>query len=82
MPTYDYECASCGHSFEAFQSMSEEPIRSCPECGKQVRRLVGGGSGVIFKGAGFYKNDSRAKPAAKCDSCPKSEGSSCAKEAV
>jgi putative FmdB family regulatory protein len=79
MPTYDYECASCGHSFEAFQGMSEAPISSCPECGKPVKRLIGGGTGVIFKGSGFYKNDSK-KPAS-CSSC-KSEGSPCAKEAV
>ncbi|MDT8297085.1 MAG: zinc ribbon domain-containing protein, partial [Spirochaetaceae bacterium] len=60
MPTYDYECRSCGHSFETFQSMSDDPLKNCPECGTdQLRRLIGGGSGVIFKGSGFYVNDSR-----------------------
>ena len=60
MPTYDYECRSCGHSFEAFQSMSEDPLTQCPECGKnELRRLIGGGTGIIFKGSGFYINDSR-----------------------
>lgn len=59
MPTYEYECSSCGHTFEAFQSMSEAPLSSCPECGKAVKRLIFGGTGVIFKGSGFYVNDSR-----------------------
>lgn len=59
MPTYEYECRSCSHSFEAFQSMSEAPLSSCPECGGPVRRLIGGGTGIIFKGSGFYVNDSR-----------------------
>ena len=59
MPTYEYECRSCSHSFEAFQSMSEDPLSSCPECGGPVRRLIGGGTGIIFKGSGFYVNDSR-----------------------
>ncbi|WP_041623454.1 FmdB family zinc ribbon protein [Spirochaeta thermophila] len=59
MPTYEYECTSCGHVFEAFQSISEEPIRECPECGNTVRRLISGGTGVIFKGSGFYVTDSK-----------------------
>ncbi|MCK5250641.1 MAG: zinc ribbon domain-containing protein [Spirochaetaceae bacterium] len=60
MPTYDYECRSCGHSFETFQSMSDDSLTVCPECRKeQLRRLIGGGSGIIFKGSGFYVNDSR-----------------------
>jgi putative FmdB family regulatory protein len=57
MPTYEYECKKCSHRFEVFQSMSDEPIKKCPECGKQVRRLVSGGVGVIFKGSGFYVTD-------------------------
>ncbi len=59
MPTYEYECSACGHTFEVFQSMSDAPLSSCPECGKAVRRLIFGGAGVIFKGSGFYVNDSR-----------------------
>jgi putative FmdB family regulatory protein len=59
MPTYEYECKSCGKIFEAFQSMSDPPLESCPSCGKSVRRLIGGGTGVIFKGPGFYVNDSK-----------------------
>ena len=59
MPTYEYECQSCGHRFEVLQSMSDDPIKRCPECGKKVRRLIGGGLGVIFKGSGFYVTDNR-----------------------
>ena len=60
MPTYDYECTSCKHAFEAFQSMTDEPLDSCPKCGKRVRRLIGGGMGIIFKGSGFYSTDNRS----------------------
>ncbi len=59
MPTYDYECTECGYSFEYFQSMSDEPLKTCPKCGGKVRRLIGGGLGVIFKGSGFYVTDNR-----------------------
>ncbi|MDR1100090.1 MAG: zinc ribbon domain-containing protein [Treponema sp.] len=64
MPTYEYECKSCGHTFEAFQSMRDEPIKICPQCGREVRRLINGGSGIIFKGSGFYVTD-KGKGAAK-----------------
>ncbi|GHU94569.1 hypothetical protein FACS189479_07470 [Spirochaetia bacterium] len=57
MPTYGYECKSCGHSFDAFQNMSDDPLKVCPECGKEVRRLINGGTGIIFKGSGFYVTD-------------------------
>jgi len=60
MPTYDYQCDACGHEFEKFQSMTARPIKKCPECGeKKVRRLIGMGAGVIFKGSGFYQTDYR-----------------------
>jgi putative FmdB family regulatory protein len=59
MPTYEYECKSCGHSFEAFQSMSDAPLNDCPLCGKEVRRIINGGSGIIFKGSGFYVTDKK-----------------------
>ena len=74
MPTYGYECRECGFSFDRVQNMSDEPVRDCPECGKAVRRIIFGGSGVIFKGSGFYVNDSRGKnPAAPANG--KSTGS-------
>ena len=60
MPTYDYECQSCGHIFEHFQSMSDEPLKECPKCGEGVKRLIGGGMGIIFKGSGFYVTDNRS----------------------
>jgi len=66
MPTYEYECKSCSHSFEVFQSMSDPPIKDCPECGKEVRRLIFGGTGVIFKGSGFYVTD-KSKGSAKTE---------------
>jgi len=62
MPTYDYECEACGHKFEKFQSITARPIRKCPKCGKrQVRRLLGMGAGIIFKGSGFYQTDYRSE---------------------
>jgi putative FmdB family regulatory protein len=61
MPTYAYECEACGHGFEAFESMTSKPQRTCPECGKpKLRRLIGAGAGIIFKGSGFYQTDYRS----------------------
>ncbi len=57
MPTYEYECRSCKHRFEEFQNINDDPIKICPKCGKPVRRLIGGGLGIIFKGSGFYTTD-------------------------
>ena len=68
MPTYEYECKSCGHNFDVFQNIKDDPIKTCPECGKEVRRLINGGMGVIFKGGGFYVTDkggSGGKPGEK-----------------
>ena len=86
MPTYEYSCQKCGQTFEAFQSMRDEPFHECPKelCrlpkwghGK-VKRLLGTGAGLIFKGSGFYSTDYRSesyKAAAKKESAPKaSEG--------
>jgi putative FmdB family regulatory protein len=81
MPTYEYECAKCRKTFECFQSMRDEPLATCPKdkCqmkkwGKgKVKRLLGGGAGLIFKGSGFYITDYRSegyKTAAKNDSAP------------
>ncbi len=58
MPTYEYQCAACGNELEAFQSFSEKPLKKCPECGKsKLERLISGGSGLVFKGSGFYETD-------------------------
>ncbi len=62
MPTYEYECAACEHRFDEFQMMSAQPLRKCPKCGKlRLRRLIGAGGGLIFKGSGFYITDYRSK---------------------
>jgi putative FmdB family regulatory protein len=65
MPTYEYECKSCSHKFEVFQSINDLPIKECPECGKEVRRLIFGGTGVIFKGSGFYVTDKNKSSSGK-----------------
>jgi putative FmdB family regulatory protein len=58
MPTYEYLCPKCGHEFEQFQSMKDEPLKRCPQCRKLgLKRLVGAGAGLIFKGTGFYITD-------------------------
>lgn len=78
MPTYEYVCTKCGHEMEAFQSMKDAPLKQCPACKKAgLKRKVGGGAGLIFKGSGFYITDYKkksgtpdAKPAAKPESKP------------
>jgi len=57
MPTYEYECKSCGHQFECFQKMTDKPVKKCPKCGLEVRKLISSGTGLIFKGSGFYITD-------------------------
>ena len=62
MPTYEYRCDACGHTFEQFQSITADSIRKCPVCGKnKVKRLISTGAGLIFKGSGFYITDYRDK---------------------
>ena len=62
MPTYEYACQKCGHEFEQFQSMRDEPLKKCPKCKKQsLKRWVGSGAGLIFKGTGFYITDYKKK---------------------
>ncbi len=61
MPTYDYQCTACGHAFEVFQRMSDEPVSNCSVCGAPARRRISGGSGFIFKGDGFYITDHRSQ---------------------
>jgi putative FmdB family regulatory protein len=66
MPTYEYACPKCGHQFEQFQSMRDEPLKQCPQCKKKgLKRLVGGGAGLIFKGTGFYITDYKNKGSEK-----------------
>ena len=59
MPTYDYICKKCKHTFEVFQRISDSSVTDCPKCGvkNSVKRLIGGGAGIIFKGSGFYATD-------------------------
>ena len=73
MPTYEYLCESCGYKFEKFQNMTEEPLKKCPKCGRGVKRLIGTGMGVIFKGKGFYSTDYRRQPAGGKTYCGRDE---------
>jgi len=62
MPTYDYYCESCDHEMEAFHSMSAEPLKDCPACGRpDLKRRIGTGAGLLFKGSGFYQTDYRSE---------------------
>ena len=62
MPTYDYVCDACGHTFELFQSMTDSVKRTCPQCRKRkLRRLIGTGGAIMFKGSGFYQTDYRSE---------------------
>jgi len=80
MPTYDYVCDGCGHAFELFQSMTDSVKKTCPKCKKKkLRRLIGAGGAIVFRGSGFYKTDYRSesyKKGAAADSGGKSEGGS------
>jgi putative FmdB family regulatory protein len=68
MPTYEYICTKCGHEMEAFQSMKDAPLKKCPACKRPaLKRKVGGGAGLIFKGSGFYITDYKKKSGGKSD---------------
>ena len=67
MPTYEYECMKCGHRFEKLQGMKEKPLKKCPQCGGRIKRLIGTGVSVIFKGNGFYHTDYKMKVQKKED---------------
>jgi putative FmdB family regulatory protein len=80
MPTYDYRCKECGHQFQTLQRMTDEPLSECPECAGTLKRLIGAGAGLLFKGSGFYitdyRSDSYQKAAAKDKKPAKTESSS------
>jgi len=86
MPTYDYICDGCQHEFEAFESIKADPQKTCPSCHKEtLRRKLGPGAAVIFKGSGFYQTDYRSesyKKAAKADSSASSGASDSSKSAT
>ena len=83
MPTYEYFCKECKFEFEEFQSIASEPIQICPKCEGKVERKISGGTGLIFKGSGFYITDyknkkssaSKPKPKPKSKDKPKSKAS-------
>lgn len=78
MPTYEYVCDACEHRFELFQTFSERVRRKCPACGRtRLRRLIGAGSGIIFKGSGFYETDYKRNSGA-----PKAPGGAEGKKAA
>lgn len=77
MPTYDYECEACDHRFEEFQSISADPLTKCPKCKKKkLKRLIGAGAAVVFKGSGFYQTDYRSDSYTKAASADKPSESS------
>ena len=79
MPTYQYACTECGHAFEQFQSFSDDALTECPECSGPLRKLFNA-VGVVFKGSGFYRTDSRDKAPSKESSTPAASGASAEKK--
>ena len=75
MPTYQYACTECGHAFDQFQSFSDDALTACPECQGRLRKVFNA-VGVVFKGSGFYRNDSRDKKSTTVSSDSKSESKS------
>lgn len=78
MPTYDYKCQKCGHQFEVVQSMKDDRLTDCPVegCDGQLKRLIGTGAGIIFKGSGFYETDYRSASYKKGEKADKPSGDS------
>ncbi len=76
MPTYEYKCLEKGHRFEEFQSITEGPLETCPECGGPARRLISAGAGILFKGSGFYQTDYRSSSYKEAARAEKGGGSS------
>ncbi len=77
MPTYEYECQKCRHKFEVFQSMTAKPLDKCPKCDGKIKRLIGSGGGIIFKGSGFYATDYRKGKKSKEEKPCEKVGPSC-----
>lgn len=75
MPTYEYRCKSCAHEFEVQQSFSDDPLRECPQCKGELRKVFGN-IGISFKGSGFYKNDHGSRASSRSSSSSDSNGSS------
>lgn len=86
MPTYEYKCGHCEHKLETFQSITAKPLRKCPKCGKlRLRRLIGAGAALLFKGSGFYATDYRSseyqeKAKAESEAASKTSDSSSKKD--
>lgn len=77
MPTYDYRCKKCEHTWELFQSIKADPVKKCPACGKQgAERVIGAGAGILFRGSGFYQTDYRSEGYKKAAAADKSSGDS------
>ena len=75
MPTYDYKCDHCNHEFEAFQSITDDALTTCPECERNaLRRIIGAGAGIIFKGSGFYITDYKRSSSSAASSGSDSAG--------
>ena len=76
MPTYEYQCGACGHRFEVFQRIVDPPVRDCPKCQAEgtVEQIISGGSGLIFKGSGFYETDYRRSSASSKSVTPDKSG--------
>jgi putative FmdB family regulatory protein len=75
MPTYDYVCDACNHQFELFQSITASAERKCPKCGRlKLRRLIGPGAAIMFRGSGFYKTDYRSESYKKAAAAEKHAG--------
>ena len=76
MPTYDYECTKCGHTFEVFHDINSVSKERCPHCRGKAQKLISGGSGLIFKGSGFYITDYKKKSSQDAAVKPKEKSSS------
>jgi putative FmdB family regulatory protein len=81
MPTYDYVCDACRHEFEMFQSIKDDAIRKCPKCKRlKLRRLIGPGAAIVFKGSGFYQTDYRSESYKKAAAAEKSSATPAASD--